>query len=228
VESTEEQVTFRLWDPVAGEDLWNLELPAGTIWAPFDQRDLGFLQPNGHLSIRQGLTGAPLFETSLPPDLKIQSMRVLNLEKHWLVLTSTLSPEAGVDRRIVPEPLESVFLTNGPVLCIDRATRQPVWNKVLENSQVRLDYPTRWPVLIFSERKTPPPNPGGLQPFFGYTSDVVALQRETGEEIARVTCTEQPPDRWQAQITPALEILYRKGPRVLTFTPTEQAPKAPE
>jgi len=172
VTQTESRFSFRLYDPVREMAAWSFEGPAGTRWAPVSGQKLAFLQPNRKLTVREGLTGKEIFQTTLAYDGAADQFFLLEFADQWIVCLDTRLSQAHHPEMTTKRTAELVRTdVDGPVIALNRHTGKVLWSRPIPNQQVLTQGPNAWPVLVFCK--------------FRGSMESLVLNRLTGEIIRK-------------------------------------------
>ena len=229
-DSEKQSWTFALFDPITNKNIWENTLPLGSIWAPVDDSDIAFLQPNGQLTLCNSQTGQPFSTINIPTNTPVKNIRLLNFADHWILLTNDADDSNMESRARFFIPVESQFHVQGKIIAINRNSQQIDWAKDIPSADIQLDYPRNWPVLLMvqsenNKKANQPPifQQGSIQILAQQKVALVALNRTTGNEIARVDTPNNTYQRWAGKGAPEFQIAFRMGIAQLFLGPPGSA-----
>lgn len=170
VETAHGQFVFRMFDPVREVPVWSYQGPVGTRWSVISGQKIAFLAPNRKLSIRDGMTGREIFETTLSYDGTAEQFFILEFADQWIFCGDTRLSQRHRPVMTTRRNAELVHAdVDGPVLAISRADGKTLWSRSVANQEVLTQGPSAWPVLVFCRFR-------GLM-------NALILKRTTGEVI---------------------------------------------
>ncbi len=154
-------VLLAMFDPVAGENLWERLVPRFHSWAPLDGRDLVVLDEAGHMALLDADTGEIRFETQTEISPDVKSMTVVGHPDEWFLFTEKSRSAKQDSRIILPNHRQEYHTVNGMAYAFDRQTHEQLWSRELLSLFVDPELPGRWPVLVLSAEALAVPAGGG-------------------------------------------------------------------
>lgn len=150
LDSADGKFAFKMYDPIRETAVWTHRGPAGTRWSVVSGQKIAFLAPNRKLSIRDGLTGQELFESTLSYEGAAEQFSVLEFTDQWLIFTDTRMSQAHHPVMSSKRTAELVRAdVDGPVLAVSRTTGKTLWSRAVADQEVLLQGPSEWPILVF-------------------------------------------------------------------------------
>ncbi|WP_437191889.1 outer membrane protein assembly factor BamB family protein [Planctomicrobium sp. SH527] len=172
VTTSEEGLTWSLFDPATAKTVWTKTFPANARWSIVDNQNVAFVKDGHQLSVLNGLTGEQILAASIPTKTSIEKFTLLRFPEHWLLTTSTQrtgilqQPPYGIrsSDQIQTE-------VNGIVSSLNPEDGSVIWSKEISGQNLLTQAPREWPVLLFARGR-------------GRMESLI-LNRLTGDEIRR-------------------------------------------
>jgi len=216
----QDQAVWQMYDPAEDKIVWSLTTPAETLFSVVDGQSVAFFTPDHQLSVRNGLTGQILFQTSCAFPEQIAQFTLLEYPEHWILLTSTHQADSLRRQTFGVRSHDLVFSeVDGTVRALGRNDGAMLWERQIPSQQIATQSPQRWPLLLFAKGH------GRL--------DALILNRFTGKEVWRSTAaddgtgigwlTETQPLRVQLKFATDRVTLYFEAP-----TPSESFEAPPQ
>ena len=181
-------VTVRLYDPIAGKDVWTEKFPLNSVVMKTEDADLaGVVDPEGHAVGIDVNTGKKVLQAVLDP-------KGLGGIKGGNPPTVTLLRDSGLFYVLVnlpsPQPVQTNLFAdtgmrglpvNGDVYAYDKGTFKMKWKAELKDTMLIADNFKDMPVLLFTGRYFTAK--GGKGGFGGQFASVQAFQKSNGKRV---------------------------------------------
>lgn len=172
VTTSEEGLTWSLFDPATTKTVWTKTFPTNSRWSIVEHQHIAFIKDGHQLSVLNGLTGEQIFAASIPTKTPVEKFNLLRFPDHWLLTTSTQrtgilqQPPYGIrgSDQIQAE-------VNGIVSSLKPEDGSVIWSKEISGQNLLTQAPREWPVLLFARGR-------------GRMESLI-LNRLNGEEIRR-------------------------------------------
>jgi outer membrane protein assembly factor BamB len=194
-------VTLRLYDVLAGKDLWTKQFPPRSIVLHSEDPHLGgIVEPDGKVHVFDLLTQKDVLSTDkghdlINPKTGMEPAHLANVEGITLLsdgrqiyLACNGQPDANVARfggiqpNVVPGLGMRSVPVNGGLYAYDRAAGTFQWRMKVPNQMIVLDHFRELPMVLFTSRYMTMRNPGGRGNFTQVAS-VMSLDKRTGKGL---------------------------------------------
>ena len=174
---------LRLFDPVAGRDLWALELPAQAKISILDNDRAALIEPDGKFGLIDLKTGQrKTLATISAEDLNLRTESFVVADHTSLFLLLNKGPPSSNFSDQVP-----FIRASGAVLAFDLETGKQRWKQVVQQQNLLLERLTASPFLLFSNREY---KTKGRLPV--WSLHLVAIDKLTGTKLLDEKTISQP------------------------------------
>jgi outer membrane protein assembly factor BamB len=183
-------LTLRLFDPLAGRDIWKQSFAAGAIAVQSEDPDLaGAAEPDGALHVYDLKARKEIFSGKLDPKSleKAQSVRLLRDGMEFYVFVNkpadaALQAHGVVQSNLMPATGLRGLPVNGEVYAFGAGAEKFRWRIGVDNQMLVLDPFREMPILLFTSRVIRPAVAGarhGAQRIV----QVLALDKRSGKRL---------------------------------------------
>jgi outer membrane protein assembly factor BamB/tetratricopeptide (TPR) repeat protein len=156
-DSKPEATTLRLYDVLAGKDVWTKDFKAGAIVLKTDEPELaGMIEPDGKLTVVDLRTKKDILRAGIDPNhiKKARSVALLqdNLNFYLAINGEPDANFSGVWSNMQPQTGLRTLPINGYLYALDRRTGKVRWNNDVGPQMLVLEHFRDMPVIMFSSR----------------------------------------------------------------------------
>jgi hypothetical protein len=154
------ELTYRLYDVVAGKDRWTETYAANSrVMQSEDPNFGGVIEPNGTVRIVDIRNGKEAMKAKMDPQFleKVNSVHLLSDGQYFVVACNgptdpALNPWGGVQTNLMPGTGLRALTVNGEVYCFEAQTGKTKWHSPLLNQMIVLDHFAEMPVVLATSR----------------------------------------------------------------------------
>lgn len=181
--------TLRLYDPLAGKELWARKFKANSIMLKSEETDLaGVIEPDGQVTVVNLKTYKDELKASVDPAAVANAKSIHLLQDSQLFYMAVNGP---VDPNNPVQGPWSAFLpgsgvralpVNGRFYAFQKGTGELHWHSDLAHQMLLLDHARDLPFLLFATRYQKM-GAGGFRGWQMQTGAVVSIEKRTGKRL---------------------------------------------